>query len=75
MKGLKKYTGQADVGERKFKGWSDSGHKAFEQWTMSIKEDVRKGMYTRWEKAFRAVQAKLQETRERESLIGKRSMR
>ena len=74
MKGLKKYTGPADDGERKFKGWSDSGHKAFEQWTMSIKADVRKGMYTCWEKAFRAVQAKLQE-KKRERQIRYGSMR
>jgi hypothetical protein len=63
MKGLKKWTGTVDEGERKFKGWSDNGHKAFEQWTMSIKNDVRSGKYTIWEKAFREVHAKQQEVR------------
>jgi hypothetical protein len=52
MKGLRKWTGPADDGERKFKGWSDSGHKAFEQSTMNIKNDVRRGSYAIWEKAF-----------------------
>jgi hypothetical protein len=66
MKGLKKWTGQADNGERKFKGWSDNGHKAFEQWTVSIKNDVTNGRYTLWEKAFREVQAKQQEARRSE---------
>jgi hypothetical protein len=67
MKGLKKWTGLADNGERKFKGWSDSGHKAFEQWTMSIKNDVRSGTYTLWEKAFREVNMKQQEARRSEN--------
>ena len=57
LKGLKKYTGLADTGERKFKGWTDSGHKAFENWTVSIKCDVERGKYSIWEKAFREVQA------------------
>ena len=52
MKGLKKWTGAADEGERKFRGWSDNGHQAFEQSTMDIKNDVQSGMYAIWEKAF-----------------------
>jgi hypothetical protein len=63
MKGLKKYTGTADEGERKFKGWSDNGHKAFVAYTMSIKDDVTSGKYTLWERAFREVHAKQQEVR------------
>jgi hypothetical protein len=66
MKTLKKYTAQAEKGERKFKGWSDNGHKAFEEWTVSIKQDVGSGRYTRWEKAVREVQAKRQEARRSE---------
>jgi hypothetical protein len=66
MKTLKKYTGQAEKGERKFKGWSDNGHKAFEEWTVSIKQDVGSGRYTRWENAVWEVQAKRQEARRSE---------
>ena len=56
LKGLKKWTGIAEEGERKFKGWSDNGHKAFEQWTTSIKSDVSMGRYNRWERAYREAQ-------------------
>jgi hypothetical protein len=55
LKGLKKFTGAADTGERKFKGWSDSGHRVFQKTTKEIKEDVNNGKYTAWEKAFRQV--------------------
>ena len=61
MKGLKKWTGAADEGERKFKGWSDNGHKAFEQSTMDIRNDVQSGMYAVWETAFRDVHNEQQE--------------
>jgi hypothetical protein len=64
MKGLKKWTGNADDGERKFKGWSDNGHKAFACWTMDIKADVREGKYALWEKAFRHIQNREQEARQ-----------
>jgi len=64
MKGLKKWTGLADQGERKFKGWSDNGHRAYENWTMSIKDDVDMGRYTRWEKAYREVKAMNQNSSE-----------
>jgi hypothetical protein len=63
IKGLKKWTGTADQGERKFKGWSDNGHKAFVVYTMNIKDDVANGKYAIWEKAFRVVHAKQQEAR------------
>ena len=63
LKGLKKWTGTADKGERKFKGWSDNGHKAFEEYTMNIKEDVRSGKHSLWERAYREVHAKQQEVR------------
>jgi hypothetical protein len=66
VKGMKKWTGQADSGERKFKGWSDSGHKAFVEWTMNIKSDVASGKYKRWEAAFREAQQKQQEARRSE---------
>jgi hypothetical protein len=64
MKGLKKWTGNAEEGERRFKGWSDNGHKAFEHWTSDIKTDVRNGKYTLWEKAFREVHIREQEERQ-----------
>jgi hypothetical protein len=66
MRGLKKWTGLADDGERKFKGWSDKGHRAFEQWTVSIKNDVISGRYALWEKAFREVHAMQQEVKRSE---------
>jgi hypothetical protein len=66
MKGLRKWTGQADDGERKFKGWSDSGHKAFEQLTMNIKNDVRRGTYITWEKAFQEVHVEQEKTKKNE---------
>ena len=64
MKGLKKWTGNAEEGERRFKGWSDNGHKAFEHWTSDIKTDVRNGKYALWEKAFREVHIREQEERQ-----------
>jgi hypothetical protein len=60
MKGLKKWTGIADEGERKFKGWSDSGHKAYEEWTTAIKVDVGAGKYALWEKAFSLIHQEAQ---------------
>jgi hypothetical protein len=62
-KGLKQWTGTAMEGERKFKGWSDNGHKAFVKCTKSIKEDVTSGKYTLWERAFREVHERLEETK------------
>jgi hypothetical protein len=61
MKGLKKWTGVADDGERKFKGWSDSGHKAFEDWTIGIKNDVASGKCALFERAFREAHANQQD--------------
>ena len=63
MKGVTKWTGTADEGERKFKGWSDNGHKAFVEYTMNIKKDVTSGKHTLWERAFREVHAKQKEVR------------
>ncbi len=67
MKGLKKWTGTAEEGERRFKGWSDSGHRAFELWTLAIKTDVRDGNYVIWEKAFRKVHIREQVARQDET--------
>lgn len=53
MKGLKKWTGVSDDGERKFRGWSDNGHKAFVKFIGEIKEDVANNRYTIWEKAMK----------------------
>ncbi len=66
MKGLRKWTGPADEGERKFKGWSDSGHKAFDQLTMNIKNDVWRGSYAIWEKAFQEVHVEQKKTNKNE---------
>jgi hypothetical protein len=66
MKGLKKWTGAADEGERKFKGWLDNGHKTFEQLTMDIKNDVQSGMYAIWEKAVQEVHVEQQQTKKSE---------
>ncbi len=66
MKGLRKWTGPADEGERKFKGWSDSGHKAFEQSTVNIKIDVQRGTYAIWEKAFREVHIEQEKSKKNE---------
>jgi hypothetical protein len=66
MKGLRKWTGPANEGERKFKWWSDSGHKAFEQLTMNIKSDVRRGTYATWEKAFQEVHVEQEKTKKNE---------
>ena len=66
MKGLKKWTGLADTGERKFKGWSDNGHKAFEEWTMGVKSDVGSGKHALWEKAFREAHVDQQDARRSE---------
>jgi hypothetical protein len=72
MKGLKKWTGAADEGERKFKGWSDNGHKAFEQSIMDIKNDVQSGLYAIWEKAYREVYVEQQEIKKsKEEPIGR----
>jgi hypothetical protein len=60
MKGLKKWTGKADEGERRFKGWSDSGHKVYEDWIKSIKEDETEGLYGKWEQTFRKLHAEHQ---------------
>jgi hypothetical protein len=64
MKGLKKWTGVADEGERKFKGWSDKGLKAYEKWTIASKEDVDAGKYMLWEKAIQFLHHKAQGRRE-----------
>jgi hypothetical protein len=66
MKGLKKWTGLADTGERKFKGWSDNGHKAFEEWTMGTKSNVGSGKHAHWEKAFREAHVDQQDARRSE---------
>jgi hypothetical protein len=63
MKGLKKWTGLADAGERKFKGWSDNGHEAFEQWTVGVKSNVGSGKHALWEKAFQEAHVDQQDAR------------
>lgn len=68
MKGLKKWTGVADNGERKFKGWSDKGHEAYVQWTVAIKADVDAGEYTLWETAVRQLQGEAQTRSESEAV-------
>lgn len=52
MKGMKRWTGSADKGERKFKGWSDTAHQIYEKWTTDIQEDDKAGKYKLWETAF-----------------------
>ena len=67
MKGMRKWTGVANDGERKFKGWSDKGHEAYVKWTVAIKDDVDAGRYSSWEKAIRQLQREVESRSETES--------
>ena len=57
MKGLKKYTGLPDKGERRFRGWSDNGHRAFVELIRKIKKDVSTGEYGHWERLMKVCYA------------------
>ena len=72
LKGLKKWTGQKEEGERRFKGWSDSGHQAFVRWTQDIREDVKDGTHALWEKAYKEIHLEQLERRRVEMIVVRR---